>query len=41
MNDRRAIEKNDVGALTDDQQSKLNSFKVMLPFSTESKTKYF
>ena len=28
MNDNRAIEKNDLGALTDDQQSKLNLFKV-------------
>jgi len=30
MNDSRAIENNDLGALTDDQQSKLNSFKVKL-----------
>ena len=28
MNDNRAIEQNDLGALTDDQQSKLNLFKV-------------
>ena len=29
MNDKRAIEQNDLGALTDDQQSKLNLFKVI------------
>ncbi|XP_057300366.1 RIIa domain-containing protein 1-like [Hydractinia symbiolongicarpus] len=35
MDDKRATEKNDIGALTDDQQTKLNSFKVKTRISNE------
>ena len=28
MDDKRGVEKSDLGALTEEQQSKLNSFKV-------------
>ncbi|XP_066916929.1 RIIa domain-containing protein 1-like [Clytia hemisphaerica] len=35
MNDKSAIEKNDIGALTDDQQSKLNTFKIKTRMGNE------
>jgi len=36
MNDNRAIEQNDLGALTDDQQSKLNLFKIKTRMGNET-----